>query len=125
MSEINIDTEINFEESYNTLKSDYDSLVEKHNSLEKEYGDYKLDNDIASDIRANRLILDDNDMKLLKDMRQSNIESYNTLIESFKVTKQSKVPYFTTKTSGSDNIDSKNEVITFGSAIKNRLGVNK
>ncbi len=114
---------INYEEAYTELKNDYESLVEKHNSLEKDYENYKINSSIKSDIRTHRLELDDNDINLLKSMRKDNIEAYNILLENFKLTKQSKEPYIIRSTSKTKKEQSSSSV-TFGSAIKNILGGN-
>ena len=114
---------INYEEAYTELKNDYESLVEKHNSLEKDYENYKIHSSIKSDIRTHRLELDDNDINLLKNMRKDNIEAYNILLENFKLTKQSKEPYIAWSTSNTKKEQS-SSAVTFGSAIKNILGGN-
>lgn len=112
---------INYEEAYTELKNNYNSLVEKHDALEKDYEDYKVNSAIDDDIRTHMLELDDNDRELLKSMRKGDIEAYNILLENFKLTKQSKMPYIVKSTSKKNNIEGLSEAVSFGSVINSIL----
>lgn len=115
-------SDVNYQEEYTNLKKDYDDLVLKHNTLEQEYGAFKLNNDVEKDIRVNNLALDDDDIKLLKALKNDNLEAYDLLIDKFKLTKQSKLPLFTKSIGGSDKDNRRKEKVTFSSAIEQMRG---
>lgn len=113
--------EINYQTEYENLKIDYEDLLTKHNNIEKEYGDYRVNNELEKDIRNNCLDLTEEDKEMLKQLKITNQdEAYKVVMEGFKTTKQIKKPQFTKALNNSEV--SKGGEVTFASIINDLKG---
>lgn len=96
--EININQD---EVSYNELKLKFDELQIKYGELESDYNNYKFDRELNDDI--NGLVLEDNEVEILKYLKKEGNETYTALLAEFKKTKKEKLPIIVRPT-GSINI---------------------
>lgn len=75
----------NYEDLYNSLKAEFDTLQGQYNELESKHNTYKLDTEFEKDIVGIKHKLTDKEAETLKSLKKSGDKDvYNLLLDKFK-----------------------------------------